>query len=295
MTINKTNKLNVARASSETKAHERKGLFASGCRCIAGYCDPVTSICVGTMLMPLLCFGDIDLGPGPGVNGGGKTILLLLCIGTLILAVAFVLPSIIAFHRAHRYRWPILIINIVFGATVIGYVVALIWAIWPSGEKKLTANPGASSNEQEVKPTKNVPLRDTISGKVSSEQPTAAQNDDQSVMEQKRKELSELRNTLEDARKREYGTGKKIRRMIGKPIGIVFFLLVVISILAGMFPSGNASERMSTTDILVAVALFGVLGLIAFTWGMPNKKRIQDLEEKIEKLSADVKPTLTTL
>ncbi|GJE15615.1 superinfection immunity protein [Methylobacterium marchantiae] len=39
------------------------------------------------------------------------------------------LPSIIAFHRRHPNRWVILAVNGLFGGTLVGWVVALVWAL----------------------------------------------------------------------------------------------------------------------------------------------------------------------
>jgi hypothetical protein len=47
----------------------------------------------------------------------------------LFLGAIFFLPSIIAFNREHRNRWVILVINIVFGFTLLGWLVALIWSL----------------------------------------------------------------------------------------------------------------------------------------------------------------------
>jgi hypothetical protein len=256
---------------------------------LSGYCvlRPANAMTCIVFSLPL-CFADIDLGPGPGFNAAGKHFLVLLCIGALLLALVYILPSIIAFQRGHRYRWPILIINIVFGATVIGYVVALIWSIWPSGEKNLVSNAGAKRNEQDAFLAENAPLKNTVSDKMSFQQPTEAHNEDQSVMGHKEKELLELRNTLENAKKTEYGTGKKLRRVIGKPIGILFFLLAVITVLAGIFPAKDETQHLSLATVFIVAIGCGLLGLIALNWGIPNKKRIRDLEEKVEKLSAGV-------
>lgn len=46
--------------------------------------------------------------------------------------MAFFAPTIIAFRRKHHYRWIIFAINAVTGASGLGYVVALAWALWPS-------------------------------------------------------------------------------------------------------------------------------------------------------------------
>jgi ATP-dependent Zn protease len=48
----------------------------------------------------------------------------------LLLSIfVFFIPSIIAFNRQHRNRWVIFVINIVFGFTLLGWLVALIWAL----------------------------------------------------------------------------------------------------------------------------------------------------------------------
>ena len=51
--------------------------------------------------------------------------MVLLCAGLLI----YLLPALIAFCRRHRNRWIILLINMVFGGTVLGWFAALIWAL----------------------------------------------------------------------------------------------------------------------------------------------------------------------
>ncbi len=46
----------------------------------------------------------------------------------IILLAIYFLPTIIAFNRQHRHRWVILIVNVVFGCTLLGWLVALVWA-----------------------------------------------------------------------------------------------------------------------------------------------------------------------
>ena len=48
----------------------------------------------------------------------------------------YFLPTIIAFRRNHIYKGIILVINLVFGLTGLGWAGSLIWAIFPS-EKSL--------------------------------------------------------------------------------------------------------------------------------------------------------------
>ena len=55
---------------------------------------------------------------------------MMFLLGVLCIAIFF-LPTIVAFNRNHTYKWPIFGINLVLGGTGIGYLVALVWAIWP--------------------------------------------------------------------------------------------------------------------------------------------------------------------
>lgn len=53
-------------------------------------------------------------------NNGGALLLILIAI--------YFLPSIVAFNRSHRNRWPITILNFFLGWTLIGWVAALVWS-----------------------------------------------------------------------------------------------------------------------------------------------------------------------
>ncbi|MBD8902579.1 superinfection immunity protein [Methylobacterium bullatum] len=52
----------------------------------------------------------------------------MLVVVTVCIAI-YGLPSIIAFHRHHPNRWVILAVNALFGGTLVGWVVALVWAL----------------------------------------------------------------------------------------------------------------------------------------------------------------------
>jgi hypothetical protein len=54
---------------------------------------------------------------------------LALFVFALLVLIGYFLPTIIAFRRNHRNRWVIFLINLVFGATVLGWIGALIWAM----------------------------------------------------------------------------------------------------------------------------------------------------------------------
>jgi H+/Cl- antiporter ClcA len=55
--------------------------------------------------------------------------LLIVGIVFIIIGMIYILPSIVAFHRYHPNRWLILVINFAFGGTIIGWGIALAWAM----------------------------------------------------------------------------------------------------------------------------------------------------------------------
>jgi hypothetical protein len=58
----------------------------------------------------------------------GLPILLLILIGFTVFFVHF-LPSFVALSRHVENLWWIVLINLLFGWTLIGWVVALVWAL----------------------------------------------------------------------------------------------------------------------------------------------------------------------
>lgn len=62
------------------------------------------------------------------MGGEFPTGVVLVLIGAVISAIIYVIPSAVAFRRNHPNRWLIFAINIAFGATVIGWLIALVWA-----------------------------------------------------------------------------------------------------------------------------------------------------------------------
>ena len=53
----------------------------------------------------------------------------------LLLGFLYFIPTTIAIHRRHSYKWVILGINVI-GFWIIPWVIAFIWAVWPR-EKSL--------------------------------------------------------------------------------------------------------------------------------------------------------------
>ena len=64
----------------------------------------------------------------PSDSAAGFLVFLWLCgIGLCI----YLLPAVIAFGRKHQHRVPILLLNLFFGWSLIGWVGALIWSAMP--------------------------------------------------------------------------------------------------------------------------------------------------------------------
>ena len=61
-------------------------------------------------------------------NSSDTAIIAIL--GILCLT-GYLAPTIIALIRNHHYKWVLFAINLIFGMTGIGYLIAFIWAVWP--------------------------------------------------------------------------------------------------------------------------------------------------------------------
>lgn len=69
---------------------------------------------------------------------------VFLGIGFLIVGIIYIMPSIMAFRRNHPNRWIILVINVAFGGTVIGWGIALVWAMRSAHRVGSTSGGGES-------------------------------------------------------------------------------------------------------------------------------------------------------
>ncbi|MCC6932129.1 MAG: TPM domain-containing protein [Deltaproteobacteria bacterium] len=66
---------------------------------------------------------------------------LLVIVVCIILAVfIYFLPTHIAFRRGHPNRWPIFVINLIFGISGIFWIICLIWALCSSGSVRESVN-----------------------------------------------------------------------------------------------------------------------------------------------------------
>lgn len=62
----------------------------------------------------------------------------------VIIALVYAMPTFVAFSRAHPNRWAILVVNLCFGATLIGWLVSLIWAMNAIHRSRSGSNGGES-------------------------------------------------------------------------------------------------------------------------------------------------------
>jgi hypothetical protein len=67
--------------------------------------------------------------PGSQPPADDTAFIVFLGIAFLIVGIVYIMPSIVAFRRHHPNRWIILVINIAFGGTIIGWGIALVWAL----------------------------------------------------------------------------------------------------------------------------------------------------------------------
>lgn len=54
---------------------------------------------------------------------------IVLSLFFIAVAVVYILPTLVAFRRGHPNRYVILVVNVAFGGTIIGWGVALAWAL----------------------------------------------------------------------------------------------------------------------------------------------------------------------
>lgn len=70
--------------------------------------------------------------------------LIFLGIVFLIAGIIYIIPSFVAFRRNHPNRWIILVINLAFGGTIIGWGIALVWAMRAAHRVGSTSSGGES-------------------------------------------------------------------------------------------------------------------------------------------------------
>lgn len=60
----------------------------------------------------------------------GPQTIGLIVLGALVGLPLYLIPTFVALGRDHRDKTPIIVLNLILGATVIGWGAALVWACW---------------------------------------------------------------------------------------------------------------------------------------------------------------------
>ncbi|MGJ5080222.1 superinfection immunity protein [Bradyrhizobium sp. HKCCYLS3013] len=82
--------------------------------------------------------------PGSQPPSDDTALVIFLGIGFLIAGIIYIAPSIVAFRRNHPNRWIILVINVAFGGTIIGWGIAMVWAMRAAHRVGSTGSGGES-------------------------------------------------------------------------------------------------------------------------------------------------------
>jgi len=80
----------------------------------------------------------------------------------LVLTAIYAAPSFVAFRRNHPNRWLILLINAVFGGTIIGWGIAMIWALRAAHRPDSTNSGGESGLNLFVNDVKKIEVVDPV-------------------------------------------------------------------------------------------------------------------------------------
>lgn len=75
------------------------------------------------------CAGASTTAFAQDTRAGDASLLLLMVVAAALLLLIIFIPTIIAFRRDHSNRWPILVVNLAFGGTGVGWLAVLIWAL----------------------------------------------------------------------------------------------------------------------------------------------------------------------
>jgi hypothetical protein len=98
--------------------------------------------------------------PGSQPPSDDTALAIFLVIGFLIAGIIYIMPSIVAFRRNHPNRWIILIINVAFGGTLIGWGIALVWAMRAAHRVGSTSSGGESGLNLFVNDVKKIQVVD---------------------------------------------------------------------------------------------------------------------------------------
>jgi len=66
--------------------------------------------------------------------------------------VAYALPALTAFRRGHPSRWTILLVNLLLGFTLLGWVISLCWALSDLPERRSFARRADAGDKPAIVP-----------------------------------------------------------------------------------------------------------------------------------------------
>jgi hypothetical protein len=98
--------------------------------------------------------------PGTQFPPDDTVFIIVLGISLLIAGIVYIMPSIVAFRRNHPNRWIILVINIAFGTTIVGWGIALAWAMRAAHRVGSTSSGGESGLNLFINDAKKVQVID---------------------------------------------------------------------------------------------------------------------------------------
>lgn len=88
--------------------------------------NKIKYVLVWFITLPIFCNASVALAQSePSLTSRDYEFIIIM----LAVAVIYPLPAIIAFIRKHPNKWPILVVNILFGGTGIGWLGTLVWAM----------------------------------------------------------------------------------------------------------------------------------------------------------------------
>jgi hypothetical protein len=85
---------------------------------------------------------------------------IFLVVFVLVIAIIYIAPSIVAFRRNHPNRWIIMVINVAFGGTIIGWGIAMVWAMRAAHRIGSTSSGGESGLNLFINDVKRIQLVD---------------------------------------------------------------------------------------------------------------------------------------
>lgn len=85
---------------------------------------------------------------------------IFLAIFFLVIGIIYIAPTIVAFRRDHPNRWIIMVINVAFGGTIIGWGIAMVWAMRAAHRLGSTSSGGESGLNLFINDVKKIQLAD---------------------------------------------------------------------------------------------------------------------------------------